>query len=87
LLGRLTQGLKGVLSAVDWAQVGDFMSLEATLVMAGRGILFFSLSVPKGEIKGRQRTLDLSMDYALAAMRRPEQLFHTLVDRGFGAMD
>jgi hypothetical protein len=32
LFGRLTQGLKGVLIAVDWTQVGDFMILEATQV-------------------------------------------------------
>ena len=51
LFGRLTQGLKGVLIAVDWTQVGDFMILEATLVVAGRGIPFFSLSVLKSEIK------------------------------------
>ena len=41
------------------------------LVVARRGIPFFSLSVLKGEIKGRQRTLELSMEYALAALRRP----------------
>ena len=87
LFGRLTQGLKAVLIAVDWTQVGDFMILEATLVVAGRGIPFFSLSVPKSEIKGRQRALELSMEYALAAMRRPEQILYTLVDRGFGAID
>jgi hypothetical protein len=40
LFGRLTQGLKRVLIAVDWTQVGDFMILEATLVVAGRGIPF-----------------------------------------------
>jgi hypothetical protein len=62
LFDRLTQGLKGVLIAVDWTQVGDFMIWEATLVVAGRGIPFFSLAVPKGEIKGRQRALELSMD-------------------------
>ncbi len=87
LFGRLTQGLKAVLIAVDWTQVGDFMILEASLVVAGRGIPFFSLSVPKGEIKGRQRALELSMEYALAAMRRPEQILYTLVDRGFAALD
>ena len=68
LFGRLTQGLKQVLIAVDWTQVGDFMILEATLVVAGRGIPFFSLSVPKSEIKGRQRALELSMEYALAML-------------------
>src|ERR671917_1228837 len=51
LFGRLTQGLKGVLIAVDWTQVGDFMILEATLVVAGRGIPFFSLSSPKGRLR------------------------------------
>jgi hypothetical protein len=56
-----------VLIAVDWTQVGDFMILEATRVVAGRGIPFFSLAVPKGELKGCQRALELSMDYALAA--------------------
>jgi hypothetical protein len=87
LFGRLTQGLKAVLIAVDWTQVGDFMILEASLVVEGRGIPVFSLSVPKGELKGRQRALELSMEYALAAMRRPEQTLYTLVDRGFGALD
>ena len=52
LFGRLTQGLKAVLIAVDWTQVGDFMILEATLVVEGRGIPFFSLSVPKGSLRG-----------------------------------
>jgi hypothetical protein len=55
LFGRLTQGLKGVLIGVDWTQVGDFMIWEATRVVARTGIPFFSLSVPKGEIKGRVR--------------------------------
>jgi hypothetical protein len=87
LFDRLTEGLQEVLIAVDWTHVGDFMILEATLVVAGRGIPFFSLSVPKGEIKGRQRTLELSMEYALAAMRRPGQTLYTLVDRGFAAME
>jgi hypothetical protein len=32
LFGQLTQGLKAVLIAVDWTQVGDFMILEATRV-------------------------------------------------------
>jgi hypothetical protein len=87
LFDRLTEGLQEVLIAVDWTHVGDFMILEATLVVAGRGIPFFSLSVPKGEIKGRQRTQELSMEYALAAMRRPGQTLYTLVDRGFAAME
>jgi len=87
LFDRLTEGLNEVLIAVDWTHVGDFMILEATLVVAGRGIPFFSLSVPRSEIKGRQRALELSMDYALAAMRRPEQTLYTLVDRGFAAME
>jgi hypothetical protein len=84
---RLTEGLNEVLIAIDWTHVGDFMILEASLVVAGRGIPFFSLSVPRSEIKGRQRTLERSMDYALAAMRRPEQTLYTLVDRGFAAME
>jgi hypothetical protein len=87
LFDRLTEGLEEVLIAVDWTHIGDFMILEASLVVAGRGLPFFSLSVPRSEIKGRQRTLELSMDYALAAMRRPGQTLYTLVDRGFAAMD
>ena len=62
LFGRLAQGLKAVLIAVDWTQVGDFMTLEASLVVAGRGMPFFSLSVPKSELKGRQRALELSRE-------------------------
>jgi hypothetical protein len=87
LFDRLTEGLEEVLIAVDWTHVGDFMILEASVVVAGRGLPFFSLSVPKSEIKGRQRALELSMDYALAAMRRPEQTLYTLVDRGFAALE
>ena len=35
-----------------------------------------------------QRALELSMEYALAALRRPEQILYTLlVDRRFGAID
>jgi hypothetical protein len=41
----------------------------------------------KSAIKGRQRALELSMEYALAAMRRPEQILYTLVDRGFAGLD
>jgi hypothetical protein len=87
LFDRLTEGRKAVLMAVDWTQVGDVMLLEAALVIAGRSLPFFSLSVPKSEIKGRQRTLELSMEYALAAMRKPGQTLSTLVDRGFAALD
>ena len=87
LFGRLTQGLQQGLIGVDWTQVGDFMILEARLVVAGRGIPFFSLAVPKSEIKGRQRALELSMEYALAALRRPGQILYTLVDRGFAGLD
>src|SRR5512134_59514 len=87
LFDRLTERCQAVLMAVDWTQVGNFMLLEASLVVAGRGIPLFSVSVPKSEIKGRQRTLELSMEYALAAMRRPGQTVYTLVDRGFAALD
>jgi hypothetical protein len=65
LFDRLTEGLQEVLIAVDWTHVGDFMILGASLVVAGRGLPFFSLSVPKREIKGRQRALELSREYAL----------------------
>src|SRR5512138_1632814 len=84
---RLTEGLNEVLIAVDWTPVGDFMILEASLVVDGRGLPFCSVSVPKGEVKGRQRTLELTMEYALAARRRPGQTLYTLVDRGFAALD
>ena len=87
LFDHLTEGLKEVLIAVDWTHVGDFMILEASLVVDGRGIPFFSLSVPRSEMKGRQRTLELSRDYALAALRRPGPTLYPLVDRGFAAME
>src|SRR5512143_3643759 len=87
LFDRLTEGHKAVLMAVAWTHVGDCMLWEASLVVEGRGIPLFSLSVPKSESKGRQRTLELSMEYALAAMRRPGQTVYTLVDRGFAALD
>jgi hypothetical protein len=87
LFDRLTERRQAVLIAVDGTHLGEFMLLEASLVVEGRGIPLFSLSVPKAEIKGRQRTLELSRDYALAAMRRPGQTLYTVVDRGFAALD
>lgn len=87
LCDRLTGGRHEVRIAVDWTPGGDFMILEARLGVEGRGLPFCSLSVPPGEMKGRQPPLELSLDYALAARRRPGPTVYTLLDRGFAALD
>ena len=62
LYNQLTEGLSKVLIAVDWTQVGRFMVLEASLVVAGRALGFYSRSILKEDLKGRQRVLEQSME-------------------------
>lgn len=83
----MTQNLKEVLIAVDWTDVGDFKVLEASLLVAGRGIAFYSLAVHRHELVGRQTTLERTMCYALCALRRPGQVLRVVVDRGFAKFD
>src|SRR5512134_2974198 len=45
LFDRLTARCQAVLIAVDWTHVGDFMLLEASLVVEGRGIPYRSPEV------------------------------------------
>jgi len=83
----MTEGLTAVIISVDWTQVGAFQVLEASLVVGGRGIPFYGIAVLTEEWKGRQTTIELSMWYALAAMRVEGQILHVLVDRGFAKLD
>ena len=87
LYDQLTQALTEVLIAVDWTQVGRFMVLEASLVVEGRAIGFYSRSILKEDLKDRQRVFEQSLEYALESFRRPGQHLHIMVDRGFAALD
>lgn len=87
LYERLTGEQTKVLISVDWTQVGRLMVLEASLVVEGRGIPFYSLCSWKEELKGRQRAMELTMEYALASMRKEGQTLYVTVDRGFAALD
>lgn len=87
LYGYMTQALSSVIIVVDWTQVGRFMVLEASLIVGRRGIPFYGIAVLADEIKGRQTAIELSMWYALAAMRQQGQTLHVIVDRGFAKMD
>lgn len=87
LFGYMTQALARVVIAVDWTQVGRFRVLEASLVVQGRGIPFYSLAVHQEELKGRQTTLELTMWYALMAMRQEGQTVLVVADRGFAKFD
>jgi hypothetical protein len=87
LYDRLTDGRSEVIIGVDWTQVGRFMVLEAGLLIEGRAVPFFCLSVLKSDLKGRQRVLEMSMEYALTAMANEGQTLFVAVDRGFAAMD
>jgi hypothetical protein len=73
--------------AVDWTALGAFRALEACLIVEGRGIPFYSLLVHKDELKHRQTLVELTMWYALIAMRQPGQTLLVAVDRGFTKFD
>jgi hypothetical protein len=80
---HMTQDLTQVFLSVDWTAVGDFRVLEACLVAQGRGIPVYRLFVHKEDLKGRQTTIELTMWYALIAMRQEGQTLIVAVDRGF----
>lgn len=83
LYGYATQALSRVLLAVDWTDDGQYKVLEASLVIEGRAIPLYCLAVHKDEYAGRQTTLELTMWYALMAMRRDGQTVVVVADRGF----
>lgn len=87
LYRALTQNSADVLVAVDWTKVNTYWVLEAGILINGRALPFYSLAINHLDIKGRQRTLELTMEYALAAMVLPEQILHMVVDRGFASLD
>lgn len=87
LYGYMTEHLSEVEIVVDWTQIGRFMVLQASLIVGGRGIPFYGIAVLADEIKGRQTTIELSMWYALEAMRLEGQTMYVIVDRGFAKMD
>jgi hypothetical protein len=78
-----TQDLTEVLLAVDWTDDGVYKVLEASLVIEGRAIPLYCLAVHQDEYAGRQTTLELTMWYALMALRRDGQTLVVVADRGF----
>jgi hypothetical protein len=87
LFAHMTQALQQGCVAVDWTALGAFRVLEACLIVEGRGIPFYSIFVHKDELKHRQTLVELTMWYALIAMRQPGQTLLVAVDRGFAKFD
>src|SRR5215468_9306021 len=83
LFAHLTQDRTQVCLAVDWTALGAFRVLEACLIVQGRGIPLYSIFVHKDELKHRQTLVELTMWYALIAMRQAGQTLLVTVDRGF----
>lgn len=67
--------------------MGYFKVLEACLQVDGRGIPFYSLPLHQDELKGRQTTIELTIWYALIAMRQEGQTLIVAADRGFAKFD
>jgi hypothetical protein len=87
LFAHLTQDLTQVCLAVDWTALGTFRVLEACLIVQGRGIPLYSIFVHKDDLKQRQTLVELTMWYALIAMRQAGQTLLVTVDRGFAKFD
>ena len=87
LFAHMTHDLQQVCVAVDWTALGAFRVLEACLIVEGRGVPFYSIIVHKDELKHRQTLVELTMWYALIAMRQAGQTFLVAVDRGFAKCD
>ena len=87
LFAPMTQNLQQVGIAVDWTALGAFRVLEACLIVEGRGVPFYSICVHKEELKHRQTLVELTMWYALIAMRQAGQTLLVAVDRGFAKFD
>lgn len=62
---------------------GEYKVLEASLVIEGRALPLHCHAVHKDEYGGRQMTSELTMWYALCAMRRDGQTLVVVADRGF----
>jgi hypothetical protein len=73
--------------AVDWTALGAFRVLESCLIVEGRGVPFYSICVHKEELKHRQTLVELTMWYALIAMRQAGHTLLGTVDRGFAKFD
>ncbi len=61
--------------------------LEASLEVEGRGIPIYGIFVHEEELKNRQTTIELTMWYALIAMRQEGQTLIIAADRGFAKFD
>jgi hypothetical protein len=83
LFAHMTQARQQVEIAVDWTALGAFRVLEACLIVEGRGVPFHSIVVHKADLKDRQTLIELTMWYALIAMRQTGQTLLVTVDRGF----
>ena len=87
LFKALCVNKSSVLIGVDWTKVNKYWVLEAGILVDGRAIPIYSTAVHWQDIKGRQRSIEQSMEYALAAMVLPNQIIHILVDQGFASYD
>src|SRR5262245_23654375 len=87
LFAHLTQDLTQICLAVDGTALGAFRVLEACLIVQGRGIPWYSLFVHKDDLKHRQTLVELTLWYALIAMRQAGQTLLVTVDRGFAQFD
>src|SRR5215831_17252530 len=87
LFAHMTQELTQVHLAVDWTALGAFRVLEACLIVEGRGIPVYSIFLHKDDLKHRQTLVELTMWYALIAMRQAGQTLLVAVDRGFAKFD
>jgi hypothetical protein len=87
LLAYATQNLKRPVISVDWTKDGYYWVLEASLVLEGRAIPFYCLAVHRDELKGRQTALELTMWYALMAMRQAGPTLVVVADRGLAKFD
>ena len=72
---------------MDGTALGAFRVLEACLIVQGRVIPWYSLFVHKDDLKHRQTLVELTLWYALIAMRQAGQTLLVTVDRGFAQFD
>lgn len=87
LYQHMSEKLEVVIISIDWTKVGYYWVLEAALVIEGRALPFYAIAVQEEEMKGRQTTLEMTMWYALAGMRKSNQEMCIVADRGFAKFD
>jgi hypothetical protein len=87
LLAPMTQAQRQVGIAVAWTALGAFRVLEACRIVEGRGMPFDRIVVHKDALTHRHTLIELTLWYALIAMRQAEQTLLVAVDRGVATLD